>query len=183
MSLLTVDSSHFVTDGIVWLGIYCYNPVYHEGELKGKGLNASVRKGCSSKAICTERDPLPPLALPQRKTDDFCCDNLIYMTDLISFPSQGLIGFWTGVLGSSWGHYIEAINDVGYTEYFLPITTIFLFQQPITIQSLKMIHACWKGTGNSLKVINAEMAEYLEQIAVKQTSIDIYHLIDSLVRS
>lgn len=33
----------------MWLGIYCYNPLYHKGELKGKVLNAGL-----SREICTE---------------------------------------------------------------------------------------------------------------------------------
>lgn len=41
-------------DSTVWLWIYCYNPLYHEGELKGKVLDAGLRK---DQQTGTERDP------------------------------------------------------------------------------------------------------------------------------
>ena len=51
MSLLI----HFMLNRTVWLWIYCYNPLYHKGELKGKGLNAGLSE---DQQTGTERDPV-----------------------------------------------------------------------------------------------------------------------------
>lgn len=44
VSQLTVDLILFIMDRGVWPWNYCYNSLYHKGELKGKVLNAGLRK-------------------------------------------------------------------------------------------------------------------------------------------
>lgn len=40
--------------------IYCYNPLYHRGELKGKVLCAGVQRGAPSRESYSDRDLLFP---------------------------------------------------------------------------------------------------------------------------
>lgn len=74
-------------DRTVWLGIYCYNPIYHRGELKGKVLDASLNRDTRSADICIEGGFVSP-ASAQRKISLYC-ENLIYTAGTFLLPLQG----------------------------------------------------------------------------------------------
>lgn len=146
VSLPTVDIILFFVTGSPWN--YCYNPLHHEGELKGKVLNAGCRK---NQQTGTEREIRVPLHQAEgRVASPFCVP---HTTDLISL----LLGVFASCSSQTrvvlWAQRTPVWDFLMFLiwEWMRPRRSQSSPKKTITIQSLANEACRLKGHGRFAK--------------------------------